>query len=110
MGLDASVMCNCFRLGLTTEPPVARDWLQIDEEGYLGLKPENDSDEAYYRFHGWEQTCCEHPGMRFARESIANWAGFRLFQQALDHVGWDRFPVLRQELPEANGGKTEAAR
>lgn len=110
MGLDASVMCNCFRLGLTTEPPVPREWLQIDEEGHLELKPGCGSPEASAEVYQWMQDCCEHPGMQYAWEEIANWSGYRIFQQALGGVGWDRFPVLRQELPEVNGGKTEAPR
>lgn len=110
MGLDASVMCNCFREGRTSEPPVPRDWLQIDEEGYLVLRPEHDSPEACHRVYGWMLACCEHPEMEHASEHIANWTGYRLFQQALAGVGRDRFPVLRHELPEANGGLTEAPR
>ena len=109
MGLDASVMCDCFRSGLTTEPPVPRDWLHVDEEGYLNLKPGHDSDGAFAEVYDWMQTCCEHPDMRYASEFIANWAGYRLFQQALAEAGWDKFPVLHGELPEANGGMTGAA-
>jgi hypothetical protein len=108
MGLDASVLCNCFRLGRTSEPPVPRDWLHIDREGYLELKPEHDSDASFHEVYEWMQTCCDHPDMRYVSEFIANWAGFRLFQQALSKSGWDRFPVLRRELPEVNGGLTIA--
>lgn len=108
MGLDASVMCNCFRLGLTSLPPVPGEWLHIQEDGYFGLRPEYDSDERFAEVYEWQQTCCEHPDMRYASEHIANWAGYRLFQQALGRVGWERFPVLRQELPQANGGQTAA--
>jgi hypothetical protein len=108
MGLDASVMCNCFRLGRTSEPPVPREWLHIDNDGYWSLKPEHDSDDLWYKVYEWEQTCCEHPEMEYASEHIANWAGYRLFQQALGRVGWERFPVLDHELPHSNGGQTEA--
>ncbi len=108
MGLDASVKCDCFRSGLTTEPPVPRDWLHVDEEGYLNLKPEHDSDEAFAEVYDWMQGCCGDPDLRYASEHIANWSGYRLFQQSLAEAGWDKFPVLRGELPDANGGRTEA--
>lgn len=108
MGLDASVMCNCFRLGRTSEPPVPREWLYIDEDGYFGLRPEHDSDDLFYKVYEWEQTCCQHPEMRYAWERISNWPGYRLFQQALGRVGRERFPVLAHELPQANGGQTAA--
>ena len=39
MGVDATVMCNCFREGRTTDPPVPREWLVLDAEGYLSLRP-----------------------------------------------------------------------
>lgn len=109
MGLDASVMCNCFRLGWTSEPPVPREWLHIDSDGYWSLKPEHDSIELFYKVYEWEQTCCEHPEMEYASEPISTWTGYRLFQQALGRVGWEQFPVLDHELPHANGGQTEAA-
>ena len=110
MGLDASVMCPCFARGLTTEPPVPRDWLEVDEEGYLNVKPECEDGKAWAKVYGWKQTCCEHPEMCYAWEPIANWGGYRLFQEALGRVGWERFPVLRAELPNTNDGKTEADR
>ncbi|MGI9414706.1 MAG: hypothetical protein ACR2PM_13615 [Hyphomicrobiales bacterium] len=42
--------------------------------------------------------------MEQASAHIANWGGYRLFQQALGDVGWERFPVLHAELPDVNGG------
>jgi hypothetical protein len=110
MGLDASVMCHCFASGRTSEPPCPRDWLEIDEEGYLNPKPEYDSAVPFGTIYGWMQGCCEHPGMACACEALANWPGYRLFQEALASVGWDRFPVLHRELPEANGGKMDAGK
>lgn len=109
MGLDASVMCGCYRDGHTSDPPVPRDWLEIDSEGYLNLKAEHDSTNLDVDVYGWMETCCQHPDMRAIWEVIANWYGYRLFQQALEKVGWDRFPVLRRELPEDNGGLTAAS-
>jgi len=107
MGLDATVMCNCYRDGLTSKPPVPRDWLEFDSEGHLNL--EYDSDDHFLKFWRWMETCCTHPEMDAASERIANWSGYRLFQEALGKVGWDQFPVLGRELPRANGGKTDSS-
>jgi hypothetical protein len=104
MGLDATVMCKCYIEGRTTEPPVARDWLYFDNEGYLSLRPEHEDDETGMKIWTWEQDCCEHSGMDYASERIANWAGYRLFQQALETVGWQHFPVLHAGLQNINGG------
>jgi hypothetical protein len=109
MGLDASVMCNCFRQQRTSNPPVPREWLHIDEDGYLSLRPERESDEAFFKVYEWEQTACEHPGMEQASEHIGNWSGYRAFQEALEQAGWHLFPTLEAELPENNGGQTSPA-
>jgi len=104
MGLDATVSCNCFKEGRTTLPPIPRDWLCFDEEGYLSCRPEHEAEYSWPELYRWQQKCCEHDGMDYARERIANWAGYRLFQEALGKVGWEHFSVLRKELPNANGG------
>jgi hypothetical protein len=87
MGLDGSVLCKCFERGHVKDPPVPLGWLHIDDDE-------------------WMQTACPHPNMRHASEHVANWPGYRAFQQALGRVGWGSFPTLRSELPEANGGLT----
>jgi hypothetical protein len=88
---------------------VPLDWLQVDEGGYFGLRREHDSPEASLKVYGWMLDCCELPEMEAASERIANWPGYRFLQQALARVGWAQFPVLRQELPESNGGLTDAS-
>src|SRR4051794_40918894 len=105
MGLGATVLCNCFRDGKTMDPPCPREWLQVDADGFFALLPEHDTDELYAQVSAWMEAACEHPGMDAAREWIDGPA-IRSLQQALDHAGWDHFPVLRQELPSANGGRT----
>ena len=108
MGLDATVMCNCYRDGKTSPPPFLRDWLEVDDEGYLNLKKEHDNDDNWHTFYQWEQDCCEHHRMEYADERIANWTGYRLFRQALGEVGWEHFPVMLDQLPSGNGGLMES--
>lgn len=109
MGLDANVMCNCFRNGKTTTPPFPREWLEVDDEGYLNLRAEHNSDDNWGKLCEWEQSCCEHEGMDFVCEHISNWTGYRQFQAALSEIGWQHFPILKEQLPEANGGLTSSA-
>jgi hypothetical protein len=108
MGLDASVMCNCFVEGKTSPPPFPREWLEIDDEGHLALLPEYESNELFNQQYEWEKNCCEHPWMDYAFENISNWGGYRLFQKALEDIDWEHFPVLQAELPNANGGTTSS--
>ncbi|WP_447778683.1 hypothetical protein [Variovorax boronicumulans] len=107
MGLDASVRCNCWERGLTQPTPLAPR-IAIDEEGYPALKDDDDADFGV--FWEWLQTCCVHPDMKQAHEHLANWHGYREFVQALIQAGAaKRFPILFDNLPEANGGLAPAA-
>src|SRR5262245_25217307 len=56
----------------------------------------------------WLDSACEHPGMRLVFERINNWAGVRVFQEALRRLGPEQFPTVLAEIPSANGGSTSA--
>lgn len=109
MGLDASVRCCCWEDGETTPPP-RPELVRVDEEGYLRLDlPRAGHRADHEAFDDWLRTCCPHADSRYADEIIANWTGYRLFQQKLGEAGWEYFPVLQSELPNVNGGLTDAA-
>lgn len=109
MGLDAFVQCSCWREGKTTPPPFPRDLLAEDEEGNLGLAAPHDDDfKLYTAFRRWRESACAHPHFKLIDEHVSNWGGYRVFQGALGEAGWERFPILRAELPEGNGGQVRA--
>jgi hypothetical protein len=107
VGLDAFVYCRCWQDGLTAPPPAGP--VGFDEEGYLGLLVDADGytedDAAVAR---WLAGACRHRRMELASEHVANWPGYRLFQQALAAAGWHHYPTLRAQLPNANGGRMPA--
>ncbi len=106
MGLDAFVHCRCWQDGLTL-PPVGP--VGFDEEGYLDwLVPRPEYTELDDAFDSWKATGCAHEDMELVSERLANWAGYRLFQQALQSAGWSHFPSLKAELPSDNGGRMPA--
>jgi hypothetical protein len=108
MGLDASVLCDCLRMGLVRTPPFPLDLVVLDEDGWPGLDlPDGGTDEEYHRFREWLGDCCEHPRMTVVNVRIANWGGLRSFEAALDRVGRERFPCLFAEVPHSNGGHTD---
>lgn len=107
MGLDAYVLCRCWQDGLTSEPPVPAELIGVDKEGNFGLL--DDQDDRWLAVDMWRKNACPHEDMEFASEWVANWSGYRLFRDALATVGWQHFPTLRTELPEANGGMMPAA-
>ena len=78
MGLDASVMCNCYAGGLTTPPP-HQEHVCV-QEGYLELDTPWETHQAEHcAFDEWMAGACAHEGMNAACEHIANWTGYRLF-------------------------------
>lgn len=116
MGLDASVMCNCYKEGRTSIPPVPIELIYFDDKQYhlaLNLPWEWEGNEDKYflfdnLFDNWMENACEHEGMNYACVWVSNWSGYRTFQQALGQVGWQHFPTLKAELPNANGGLMSA--
>ncbi len=112
MGLDASVMCNCYREGKTTPCPFPEHY-SLDEEGFPALAlPYDGNEDKFDQFEEWLATCCEHPHMDYAAVFVANWKGYHSFVEALEQIGWQHFPTLKAVLPDRNHGLTtsEAAK
>lgn len=108
MGLDASVMCNCYRDGKATACPFPEDFY-VDEDGFPAVRiADFDDSEKSDEFDEWLATCCEHPNMDYRSVFIANWRGYQSFRDALGQFGWDHFPILYAELPAGNEGVTSA--
>ena len=66
MGLDASVMCNCYRQGEATPCPFPEHF-SVDADGFpaLNLLYEYNEDK-FDAFDTWLATCCDHPNMDYA--------------------------------------------
>jgi hypothetical protein len=111
MGLDAYVPCRCWQDGVTSAPPVPRDLIVADEDLWLGLSvPYEGNERLHHEFDRWVvEQACAHRRMHLASVRVANWASYRLFQQALATAGWERFPTLHGYLPDVNGGSLPAA-
>ncbi|HEY7418609.1 MAG TPA: hypothetical protein VH593_25755 [Ktedonobacteraceae bacterium] len=109
MGVDAVVYCNCYRQGQIVAPPPDPHLVYVEDDGDVQLRESSEWDEQEERFQKWKETACQHPNMYYSVQRIANWGGYRLFQAALEQMGWERFPTLQKELPQANGGETSAS-
>ncbi len=110
MGYDAYVNCNCYKSGLTTDPPY-KEYLKIDEDGiYLNIEYLYKSDEDLYwqmndEFSLWKKSACPHEDMEEVSLGVANMTGMAHFRGLLSNLGGeDRFPVLTEYLPVCNGG------
>jgi hypothetical protein len=107
VGLDAYVYCRCWQDGLAAPPPVGP--VGFDEDGCLNLLlPWEGNEAAHDAFNTWLMRACLHEQMEQAGEHVSNWAGLRLFQQALQAAGWS-LPALHAGLPNTNGGSMPAA-
>ena len=102
MGVDAWVRCNCWENGLTSEPPVPREQLYIDEFGSLAATNEEDEEEI----EAWLETACDHPEMVLAGERIAYHNWFERFGRMLSG---QPFPTLVTELGMSYATPAEAA-
>ena len=107
MGLDASVMCNCHRLGKATSCPFPDDFY-VDEDGFPAIRLKEDEVDKSDEFDEWLATCCAHPYMDYVTVHIPSWKGYRSLVEALEAIGSEQFPTLIAELPEANEGVTTA--
>lgn len=111
MSYSAYVICNCYKDGITSEPPY-KEFLRFDEEGlYLDISNEiweKDQVKAYKmeaEFDKWKRTACRHEEMELADEYLSNIAGMSEFRRIVNKLtGEDKFSVLREYLPTANGG------
>jgi hypothetical protein len=99
------VRCNCFREGKTSPPPVARDLIVVDEDGFFYLDvPYDENEDLHAAFDSWLEGACVHPRMEYASVWVANWFGYGEFRALLKNLGWEHFSTLQGELPLANGG------
>jgi len=109
MGLDASVMCNCYREGKSRPCPFPEHFY-LDDEGFPALNLSYEDNEAKFEaFDEWLMSGCDHPHMDYAAVFISNWKGYRSFLEALEQVGWEQFPTLHAELPDGNQGLTSTS-
>ena len=110
MGISASVMCNCYRDGITTPCPFPTQFV-ADPSTMPGLEWEEPPDEkiaeeAIAKLRVWLSNCCEHPNMNFANEFIASWKGYQGFTDALEALDRSRFKTLLSQLPDGDDGIT----
>lgn len=111
MSYSAYVICNCYKDGKTKEPP-HREFLRFDEDGlYLDIPNElweKDEEKVYQMdadFDEWKRTACEHEEMELAGEYLSIISGMGAFRHIVSELGGkNKFPILTEYLPTANGG------
>jgi hypothetical protein len=107
MGLGALVRCNCWEEGRTSEPPVPREWVCVDEHDRLYIGYGRCSEEEEEQFEEWMQTACEHPWMCSARENIAAYHWCTRFREVLKRAGQGRFDLLSDAIGGISGDLTD---
>lgn len=106
MGLDAFVYCNCFKEGKTTEPPLDKSLIVIDEEGFYNLNiPESEETFPLYQdLTEWMKICCKHKDMLYAYERVGSWSMVAFFKGILINIGEKHLPILLNSTPTGNEG------
>lgn len=110
MGLDAHVKCSCFKNGLAAALPFDEALLTCDEEGYFDVKRLPEMSVVEYRelerqLYNWECHACSHHKMYYCSTWVGSWPAVRAFQQAMEQIGVEHFPVLHNAIPDGNFGK-----
>lgn len=111
MGLDASVMCNCYRDGKAKPCPFP-DLYYVDDDGFPAVRLDmNDAynEEKSDEFDAWLASCCEHPYMDQSSVYLADWRGYHAFVDALKQGGEGLFSALLAALPDENNGLIPAS-
>ncbi len=106
MGLDATIRCRCFEEDATDPLPFPREWLAVDDQGGLVLRPEHETPERFWQLRDWMNVACAHAGMDLVVLAIGEWDDVYRFRDSLARDP-GRFGVLLAELPVANGGALE---
>ena len=94
MGLDASVMCNCYRQGKAVPCPFPEHFI-VDADGFPALDlPYEYNEDKFDAFDTWLATCCDHPNMDYAAVFVANSKGYQSFLEALEQVAGEFMNAL----------------
>lgn len=101
MGLDASVACNCYRDGLTTEPPIDRSLIEIRPTGEVALADHDIGD--WSAFNDWHEAACEHPYMELVAERVGNIATVAWFRAMAGHLDRSRFGRIGALIASLSG-------
>ena len=77
MGLDARVFCNCLKEGRATDPPVSKELIFIDDDGFIDMQyPDGMTEKERYSLRDtlmlWTKDCCKHPYLRIPAHSAIN--------------------------------------
>ncbi|MDX1876993.1 hypothetical protein SBE55_04085 [Mycolicibacterium sp. 141076] len=104
MGLDAHVACNCFRDGLSAEPPVPRSMLTVNECGDVELIDEQNCDfDMANDVYDWTIHACTHEDMKFVSEWVGNISGVAWLRSVAVGLPVDRFGNLAMILAGLSG-------
>lgn len=103
MGLDAYVACTCYRDGLTSEPPLPRSQLTIDERGDVVLVDDDDDVDVWHAIWNWQESACPHPSMKAASDWVGNIAGISWLRSVASGLPSGRFANLAVVLSGLSG-------
>jgi hypothetical protein len=111
MGLDAIVLCNCWRDGCVRPPPVSRELIRVEASHLVLTLPYEGNEELTDAFERWKNAddLCEHGTLAAAAEWISNWGGVGSLRRAFESVGALHLPTLVGLLPTVNGGEVTPA-
>ncbi|MCC7453012.1 MAG: hypothetical protein IT222_02510 [Crocinitomix sp.] len=76
MGYLVYVNCNCYKNGMTSDPPkkefvrIVEERVSLDFQQLLLINDKTLRDKIEEDFYNWKETACEHPFMKIAYEYL----------------------------------------
>ena len=96
MGLDATVFCNCFELGLLKTPPLTEWGVYVVPEGHRDCASDLTS-ERKDAFYAWSDVACEHEDGVALHHRIGNISGVAALREELSRAP-EQFPLLLSKV------------
>jgi hypothetical protein len=110
MGLDGAVHCNCYETGRAKPLPFSPELVRQNAEGYFELTvPDSPKQNLTGLLEEWLENGCAHPNRYRIMVRVSDWWGYRHFLEAIEKLGWERFPILYEYLPNGNTGTIPAS-
>ena len=101
MGLDAHVLCTCFRDGRTKPHPIPALLAYDEVDGPILDTNKNPTLAQWLEHDSWRVSACEHPNGELVAIRLGNMsriAAVRSDIESIERTSRDRFPIVLEKV------------
>src|SRR5262245_362460 len=99
MGLNATIYCNCYKIGKTKCQPPHPELVETDSDG--GIYIVTPDDDKYFEFENWKTNACEHSDMVFVHYRLGNISSIGHAKNFIERLTIEKghtFPILLNKV------------